>query len=154
MDFQDPGTPKPGAAVLAEMYGGGRKMPLLVTENYGRGRTAVLATGGTWRWQMNLPLGDPTHDAVLAAAAALAGHRIRRATSWRRFPSQMLLDDGRVALSAEVRGKDYQPVAGCARRGAHHRAERRVGERRHGAGARRAGQLSGRVDGRASRAPT
>ncbi len=62
MDYQDPGTPKPGAAVLAEMNVGGRKMPLLITQNYGRGRTAVLATSGTWRWQMSLPLGDTTHD--------------------------------------------------------------------------------------------
>ena len=60
--LQEPGTPKPGAAVLAEMNAGGRKMPMLITENYGRGRTAVLATSGTWRWQMSQPLGDPTHD--------------------------------------------------------------------------------------------
>jgi uncharacterized membrane protein len=57
MDYQEAGTPKPGAVVLAEMTAAGRKMPLLITENYGRGRTAVLATGGTWRWQMSQPLG-------------------------------------------------------------------------------------------------
>src|SRR6202011_5880579 len=47
MDYQEPGLPKPGAAVLADMHVDGRKMPLLITENYGRGRTAVLATSGT-----------------------------------------------------------------------------------------------------------
>ena len=62
MDFQEPGVPKPGAAVLATMDAAGRKMPLLITENYGRGRTAVLATSGTWRWQMNLPVGDPAYS--------------------------------------------------------------------------------------------
>src|ERR1700726_441734 len=62
MDYQEPGTPKPGAVVLAEMSAAGRKMPLLITENYGRGRTAVLATGGTWRWQMSQPLEDQTHE--------------------------------------------------------------------------------------------
>src|SRR5581483_9796918 len=41
IDYQDPGTPKAGAVVLAEMFGGGHHMPLLVTENYGHGRTAV-----------------------------------------------------------------------------------------------------------------
>jgi uncharacterized membrane protein len=61
MDYQEPGTPKPGATRLVDMNVQGRKMPLLVTENYGRGRTAVLATSGTWRWQMNLPVGDQTH---------------------------------------------------------------------------------------------
>ena len=43
-NFQEPGTPKPGAVVLAEMLpGNGRvRMPLLITENYGRGRSALL----------------------------------------------------------------------------------------------------------------
>jgi len=110
MDYQDPGVAKPGAAVLAQMYGGGRQMPLLVTENYGHGRTAVLASGGTWRWQMNTPVGDPTHDlfwqqlirwlTVDASGPVVAS-----------VPKQMLFDDNRVVLSAEVRGKDYQPVS-------------------------------------------
>jgi hypothetical protein len=87
----------------------GRKMPLLVTENYGRGRTAVLATSGTWRWQMNLPVGDQTHtlfwqQLLRWLAADSPGHVVSS------IPSQVLLDDGRVALSAEVRGADYQPV--------------------------------------------
>ena len=44
------------------MMAGRRKMPLLVTQNYGHGRTAVMATSGTWRWQMSAALGDPSHD--------------------------------------------------------------------------------------------
>ncbi len=73
MDYQDAGTPKPGATVLAEMHAGGRKLPLLVTQDYGRGHTAVMATSGSWRWQMSQPLGDTAHDTVLAATAAMAG---------------------------------------------------------------------------------
>ncbi|MGH9519938.1 MAG: glutamine amidotransferase, partial [Terriglobales bacterium] len=62
MDYQDVGTPKPGASVLANLRTPqGQSLPLLVTEEYGHGRTAVLASSGTWRWQMMLPLGDPTH---------------------------------------------------------------------------------------------
>ena len=74
MDYQEVGTPKPGAVVLAEMSAAGRKMPLLITENYGRGSTAVLATGGTWRWQMSQPLEDQDARGILAATASLAGH--------------------------------------------------------------------------------
>ena len=63
MDYEDPGTPKPGANVLADMITPeGRKLPLLITENFGRGRTAIMATGGSWRWQMSSPLGDTAHD--------------------------------------------------------------------------------------------
>ena len=61
-DYEDAGAPKPGATVLASLNVGLRKMPLLVTQSYGHGRTAVLATGGTWRWQMSEALGDPSHD--------------------------------------------------------------------------------------------
>jgi uncharacterized membrane protein len=63
MDYEDPGTPKPGAAVLANMITPeGRTLPLLITENFGHGRTAIMATGGSWRWQMSSPLGDTAHD--------------------------------------------------------------------------------------------
>ena len=110
MDYQDPGTPKPGAVVLAEMNAGGRKMPLLITENYGRGRTAVLATSGTWRWQMSQPLGDTTHDMFWQQllrwlVTDTPGHVVAS------VPSQMLFDDGHVSISADVRDKDYLPAA-------------------------------------------
>ena len=110
MNYQDPGRPKPGAAVLLNMSVNGRKMPLLITQNYGRGRTAVLATGGSWRWQMSMPLEDQSHEAFW-----------RQLLRWMvtdspgqiitSVPSQMLLDDGRVRISADVRGKDYMPAA-------------------------------------------
>ena len=109
MNYQDPGTPKPGAAVLADMTAAGKKMPLLVTENYGRGRTAVLATEGTWRWQMNLPVGDRTHkefwqQLLRWLVADTPGPVVAS------LPSPVLYDDGRVQFSAEVRDKNYQPL--------------------------------------------
>ena len=110
MDYQEAGVPKPGAVVLAEMTAGNRKMPLLITENYGRGRTAVLATGGTWRWQMSQPLEDQTHEEFWQQLLRwlvmdTPGHVVAA------VPSQMLLDDGRVQFSADVRDKNYLPAA-------------------------------------------
>jgi uncharacterized membrane protein len=110
MDFQEPGTPKPGATVLADMAAGGRTMPMLITENFGRGRTAVLATSGTWRWQMNLPVGDPAfplfwQQLLRWLVTGSPGHVTAS------VPNQVLLDDGRVALTVDVRGDDYQPAA-------------------------------------------
>jgi uncharacterized membrane protein len=110
MDFQEPGTPKPGATVLADMSAGGRKMPMLITENFGRGRTAVLATSGTWRWQMNLPVGDQAftlfwQQLLRWLVTGSPGHVTAS------VPNQVLLDDGRVTLSVDVRGNDYQPAA-------------------------------------------
>jgi uncharacterized membrane protein len=109
MDYQEAGTPKPGATVLAQMSSGGRKLPLLVTQNYGRGRTALMATSGTWRWQMAQPLGDPAHDLfwqqllrwlVLESPAQVVV----------TAPTQTLMDDGHIQLSASVRDKEYLPA--------------------------------------------
>jgi len=108
MNYQEPGTPKPGALVLADMIAGGRRMPLLITENYGRGRTAVFATGGDWRWKMLQYHTDTSHQMF-----------------WRQFmrwlvndtptrvvattPQPVINDDGRIKLRAEVRDTTYLP---------------------------------------------
>ena len=110
MDYEDPGTPKPGAVVLAQMHHDGRTMPLLITQHYGRGRVAVLATGGTWRWQMSLPLGDPTHHQFWQQLLTwlVADTRGQVAAS---VPNSTLLDTGRVRLGADVRDARYFPAA-------------------------------------------
>src|SRR6185312_6987324 len=110
MDYQDPGQPKPGAIVLAQMHAGEHTMPMLVTENYGRGRTAVLATGGTWRWQMSLPLGDKSHDLFWQQLLRwlVTDTRGRVAASVGNLP---LFDAGHARISAEVRDKDYRSAA-------------------------------------------
>ena len=109
-NYQDPGTPKPGAAVLIEVNTGLGKLPLLVTENYGHGRTSVLATGGTWRWRMSLPLEDQSHATFWRQLLRwLVTDTPDRVTASVATP--MLFDDGRVGLSAEVRDKDYLPEA-------------------------------------------
>jgi uncharacterized membrane protein len=108
-DFQDAGSPKPGATVLLEMSDLHRKLPMLVTEPYGRGRTAVLATAGSWRWQMNMAAGDASHDQfwrqLMRWVAADAPGPVVASV-----PSQTLLDEGQVRLSATVRDKQYAPV--------------------------------------------
>ena len=112
MDYQDAGSPKPGATVLAQLHAGGRTLPLLVTQSFGRGRTAVLATGGTWRWQMSLPLGDPTHrifwQQLLRWLVAGTHGPVSAEVS-----ATTLLDSGLVRLTAQVRGEDWLPAAGA-----------------------------------------
>src|SRR5580658_2706315 len=110
MDYEDPGIPKPGAAVLANMITPeGRKLPLLITENFGRGRTAIMATGGSWRWQMSSPLGDTAHDLFWQQllrwlVSDTPGHVAAS------VPAQMLLDNGAVTITAEVRDQQYNPA--------------------------------------------
>jgi uncharacterized membrane protein len=110
MDYEDPGAPKPGAAVLADMITPeGRKLHLLITENFGRGHTAIMATGGSWRWQMSSPLGDTAHDLFWQQllrwlVSDTPGHVAAS------VPAQMLLDNGAVTLTADVRDQQYNPA--------------------------------------------
>lgn len=109
-DHQDAGAPKPGAVVLAEAVVGGRRTPLLVTQNYGRGRTAVFATGGSWRWQMLQDHRDQSHEAfwrqLLRWLVTGAPGPVSATT-----PRPVLSDETRVALRAEVRDRAFAPAA-------------------------------------------
>ncbi|MBV9769183.1 MAG: hypothetical protein JOZ32_06410, partial [Bryobacterales bacterium] len=110
INFQDAGKPKPGALVLADMIVAGHKLPLLVTENYGRGRTAVFATGGDWRWQMLQPVQDMSHEIFWRQLLRwlVSDTPTRVVTSVSR---PVLYDDGRVHLRAEVRDTTYLPAS-------------------------------------------
>ncbi len=78
-NYQVVGEPKPGAVELLDVIHPDRhKSPLLVIENYGRGRTGVFATAGSWRWKMLFEHTDTTHADFLVAIAALAGFRNTR----------------------------------------------------------------------------
>jgi len=108
-DYEDPGSPKPGATELVDMHAGHRKLPLLITENYGRGRTAIFATGGTWRWQMSEALGDPSHDLFWQQLLRwLVGES--PGTVAASMPARLLEDEGHVALTAQVHDRTFQPA--------------------------------------------
>ncbi|MGC3981802.1 MAG: glutamine amidotransferase [Steroidobacteraceae bacterium] len=62
-DYQDLGPLKPAAATLMTVKIQNKEQPLLVTQSYGRGHASIFATGGTWRWQMSMPLEDQHHEA-------------------------------------------------------------------------------------------
>ena len=110
MNFQEAGTPKPGAVVLAEMTAAGRTLPLLITQKYGRGRTGVFATGGDWRWQMLQPLEDMSHEMFWRQMLRwLVSDTPTRVVSSTTRP--VLFDDGRVHLRAEVRDTTYLPTS-------------------------------------------
>ncbi len=82
---------------------------MLITENFGHGRTAIMATGGSWRWQMGSPLGDTAHDLFWQqllrwVVSDTPGHVAAS------VPAQMLLDNGAVTITADVRDQQYNPA--------------------------------------------
>jgi uncharacterized membrane protein len=108
-NFEEPGTPKPGALVLAEMLPPGGKLPLLITQNYGRGRSALFATAGSWRWQMLQPLSDMSHEIFWRQMLRwVVGGTNGRVVA--TVAKTVLSDETRVHLRAEVRDKSYLPA--------------------------------------------
>ncbi len=110
-NYQEVGEVKPGAVALLDVAPAGKRAsPLLVLENFGRGRTAVLATGGTWRWQMQQELKDMTHELfwqqLLRWVVQETPGQLKAST-----PRQVLSDETKVRLRAEVRDKNFMPVS-------------------------------------------
>lgn len=110
-DYQEVGEPKPGATTLLSVTPQSRsRMPLLVTEPYGRGRTAVFATSGSWRWKMWMPHEDKTHatfwQQMFRYLVTDAPSQVTATT-----PKTVLADDTRVPIRVEVRDKEYKPLS-------------------------------------------
>ena len=104
------GAAKPGAVTLLEVTAPGRhRAPLLVTQNYGRGRVAVLASAGTWRWKMQQAHDDASQQTfwrqMLRWLSAETSGPVSSST-----PQQVLNDAARAPLRAEVRNEEFQPV--------------------------------------------
>jgi uncharacterized membrane protein len=113
-DYQATGAPKPGALVLLELVTGTRaRFPLLVTQNYGRGRVGLFATGGSWRWQMAQDSRDQTHEIFWRQllrwlASPTPGH-VEVV-----LPRTVFSDESKVPLRAEVRDTNYMPAVDAA----------------------------------------
>ena len=110
-NYNETGEAKPGAVVLMETGPAGkRRAPLLALENYGRGRAAVFATGGSWRWKMLQDHADRTHQVfwqqLMRWLVAESPGTVISST-----PRPVLADEGRAQLRAEVRDKDFRPRA-------------------------------------------
>jgi len=77
----------------------------------GRGRTAVFATGGDWRWQMLQPLEDMSHELFWRQMLRWLVSDTPTSCSWPRRQGLCFFDDGRSHLRAEVRDTTYLPTS-------------------------------------------
>ena len=106
-DYQELGPLKPAASTLLDMQTATGSQPLLVTQPFGRGQVYILATGGTWRWQMSLPLEDQRHETFW--------QQLMRALVANAPPGVSLTASGgntELQLRAEFRDEAYRPVEG------------------------------------------
>ena len=102
------------------------RFPLLITQNFGRGRTAVFATGGSWRWQMLLPVADKSHEmfytqllrwlvndtprrVIASTPQQVSGGRVAREAARRSARSSTYLPAGDATVEAHILGRKASP---------------------------------------------
>ncbi len=108
-DFQRIGALKPAAIRLVNGRVGNDTFPLLVQQYYGRGRAVILATGGTWRWKMQLPHDDTRHHTfwqqLLRSLTVHSPNQLALSSD-----RSLYVDERRVKLRAEVRNAEFVPA--------------------------------------------
>lgn len=106
-DYQVTGSLKPAAVTLLNADTELGPIPLFTTQPFGRGHAFILATGGTWRWQMSMPLEDMRHETfwrqLLRALVASAPETVS-------LTAGNGGEEGTVSLRAEFRDDAFQPV--------------------------------------------
>ncbi|MGC4053883.1 MAG: glutamine amidotransferase [Paludibaculum sp.] len=150
-DYQETGPAKPGALVLAELSPTSKgKFPLLTTQNFGRGRVGVFATGGSWRWQMLQDSKDMSHEVfwqqLLRWLVSATSEHVSAVTDKAVYSDEKLrpvaCGSARPELSAGIGRRGGRPRT---------RTRRRGGSRAAAAGHRTAWRLCRRMEGRQPR---
>ena len=104
-DYQLTGNLKPAAVALLNAETDVGQIPLLIGQPFGRGHAYILATGGTWRWQMSMPLEDQKHETfwrqVLRGLVATAPENVSLAANSES-------ETGTISLRAEFRDDGVQ----------------------------------------------
>ena len=108
-DYQNLGSLRPAATTLMEIDVNGELQPLLVTQPYGKGQSYIMATGGTWRWQMSMPLEDMSHETFWRQLA-----RGLVVNSPLPFELSTNIENEEIRVRAQVRDPDAEENQGLA----------------------------------------
>jgi uncharacterized membrane protein len=108
-DAQRVGDPRPGATVLLETGQANRRTPLLATQRFGYGRSAVFATGGSWKWQMLMDNKDDSHEIFWRQLLRWLVTDSPRQVST-ELSDQILFDRSELTFTTRVRDKQWKPV--------------------------------------------
>ena len=106
-DYQSLGELKPAARALLDVQTDIGSQPLLVTQPFGRGHVYILATGGTWRWQMSSPLEDQRHEAFWRQTVRAL---VASAPPGKTLTASDGHGDSNLRLRAEFRDEAFRPL--------------------------------------------
>ncbi|MFM1896018.1 MAG: hypothetical protein RLZZ385_1092 [Pseudomonadota bacterium] len=105
------GRAKPGATVLLEhplLQYQNQALPVIASQRYGSGRSMIVATASTWRWQMMMHSEDQSHETLwrqmMRWLTVSAPERISV-----QFDREFYNVGDEVTLSAAVLDEQYQP---------------------------------------------
>ncbi|MGQ9425651.1 hypothetical protein ACXYTJ_08285 [Gilvimarinus sp. F26214L] len=105
------GRAKPGATVLMEhptLSYRSAALPVLSIQRYGAGRSMVLATASSWRWQMMMPHEDESHERIWRQMLRwLASESQQRLTT--TLDREHYNTGDQVQVSAKLLGPDFEP---------------------------------------------
>ena len=113
-DIQVTGTLKPGAIVWVAATSDDQLTPVLTWQRYGRGRTFVLATSGTWRWQMSLPSTDQRHELFWAGLLGELADGVLPGIAVSGIRG-VVRDNDTLALSIDARTGSFAPTVNPVR---------------------------------------
>ncbi len=107
-DYQLVGEARPGATVLMEVQHSQGTTPLLAYQRYGRGKTYVLASGGTWRWQMQMASEDQSHEIFWQSLVQEMISEVPQSIDF-QTDTNWYMDNSRIEVSASIRDPDFEP---------------------------------------------
>ena len=107
-DYQIVGEARPGATVLLEVQHSQGTSPLLAYQRYGRGKTYVLASGGTWRWQMQMPSEDQSHEIFWQSLLQEMISEVPQSIDF-QTDTNWYMDNSRIEVSANIRDQGFEP---------------------------------------------
>ena len=102
------GAPRPGAQVLAIISAPDGMRPALAVQRYGRGRSMVFAGEASWRWRMQLPSTDRTHELFWRQAVRWLSSGAPDPVS--TVPLTGIMPGMTATVATDVRSAAFQPV--------------------------------------------
>ena len=106
------GAPRPGAQVLAVTTTADGVRPVIAVHRFGRGRAMVFAGEASWRWRMQLPSTDRTHELFWRQAARWLASGAPDPVS--AAPMSNIIPGATERVSVDVRDAGFQPVRGAS----------------------------------------
>ncbi|OFW03891.1 MAG: hypothetical protein A3I61_07555 [Acidobacteria bacterium RIFCSPLOWO2_02_FULL_68_18] len=102
------GALRPGAQALALVHASDGPRPLVVVQRYGQGRSMVFTGEASWRWRMQLPSANRTHELFWRQAVRWVSASAPDPVTVVPLPG--LAPGASAAIAVDVRSEAFRPI--------------------------------------------